>query len=111
MYAPELTPVSLSTEETAQSLLFLYEPTLINQIGELISPDFDVGDGIRTAGVMALDACARHKTKMSEVATAVGLTNSHGSLLALFRSVIKTLATQGERGELNTADSFRGGHS
>jgi E3 ubiquitin-protein ligase HUWE1 len=86
---PALTSsVSLTTEEAAHSTLLMYEPDLLTQIAELLLPSRDIGDKITTAAVLALDACAHYRSKMSEVLTAISANVNHGILISLFRHVV-----------------------
>lgn len=80
-----------STEASAQSKLFLYEPELIPQLAELVHPDRNVPIQIQTAALYALDALAKFKTKLSEVASALNAGVSHGILMYVVRKTVTDL--------------------
>jgi len=88
--------VYLTSEEAAQSTLFLYEPDLISQIAGLLLPAHETTDGLGVAAVTALDACAHHRSKLTEVLNAVSANVSHGILLTLFREVVDKLMADGK---------------
>lgn len=69
------------------STVFLYETSLIQEMSELLAPSKDVGDWVVCSAVYALDACAHHRHKLSEVLSAVGGNVSHGALMSLFRHI------------------------
>lgn len=89
-----------STESAAQSKLFLYEPELIPQLAELVHPDRNVPIEIQAAAFYALDALAKFKTKLSEVASALNASVSHGILMYVFRRTVTDL--EGDNRESRT---------
>jgi E3 ubiquitin-protein ligase HUWE1 len=80
-----------ATEASAQSKLFLYEPELIPQLAELVHPDRSVPIEIQAAAFYALDALAKFKTKLGEVASALNAGVSHGILMYVVRRTITDL--------------------
>ncbi|WWC91853.1 uncharacterized protein L201_006800 [Kwoniella dendrophila CBS 6074] len=64
------TYVYISTDDAAQSGLFLYEPELVPQLAELLRASPQVGEQVTMGALHALDACAHHRVKMGEVMTA-----------------------------------------
>jgi E3 ubiquitin-protein ligase HUWE1 len=75
-------------ESQASSLLFLYEPDLINHIAELLQVDKGVPLQVQTYAIAALDALSRYRSKIQEVLTAVNAGVNHGILMALLRKTI-----------------------
>lgn len=80
-----------TSESSAQSKLFLYEPELIAQLAELVHPDREVPIDVQAAAFYALDALAKFKTKLSEVASALSASVSHGILMVVLRRTVKDL--------------------
>ncbi|WAQ92891.1 hypothetical protein PtA15_17A373 [Puccinia triticina] len=81
-------------ETTAVSKLFIYEPGLISQLSELINLEIG-GDGlggdIQAAAFYALEGISRYRGKIAEVAGAVGVSVSHGTLMQVVRKMAKEL--------------------
>ncbi|KAA1107112.1 hypothetical protein PGT21_002719 [Puccinia graminis f. sp. tritici] len=81
-------------ETTAISKLFIYEPGLIAQLSELINLEIG-GDGlggdIQAAAFYALEGISRYRGKIAEVAGAVGVSVSHGTLMQVVRKMAKEL--------------------
>ncbi|KAI8364986.1 hypothetical protein EDC96DRAFT_443776, partial [Choanephora cucurbitarum] len=75
------------SESTAQNKVFIYEPYLIPQLTELISPDNQVDLRIQTYALYALDGISRHRNKLSEVVTAVNASANHGPLMQILRKI------------------------
>ncbi|KAI8637213.1 hypothetical protein BD408DRAFT_447787 [Parasitella parasitica] len=73
------------SETTAQSKVFIYEPYLISQLAELISPEKQVDTTIQTYVLYALDAITRHRSKLSEVLIAVNASANHGTMMQILR--------------------------
>ncbi|WWC64740.1 uncharacterized protein I303_107351 [Kwoniella dejecticola CBS 10117] len=96
------TYVYISTDDAAQSGLFLYEPELVPQLAELLRASPAVGEIVSTGALHALDACAHHRVKMGEVLTAVSANVNHGILVTFFRNMVNRLSAGGEL--LNTID-------
>ena len=84
--------VSLSTEENAQSTIFLYEPDLINHVAETLRVD-SLDDMVVASGIFALDACSRHRSKGPEVLSAIGFNTRHGLLMSLVRATVNRLVS------------------
>ena len=80
-----------SSESAAQTKLFLYEPELIPQLAELVHPDRKVPIEIQAAAFYALDALAKFKTKLSEVASSLNASVSHGILMYVLRRTVSDL--------------------
>ncbi|KAM0754248.1 hypothetical protein T439DRAFT_311132 [Meredithblackwellia eburnea MCA 4105] len=80
-------------ESTIQTKLFLFEPELILQLAELVHPDRkEVPVEIQAASFYALDALARFKSKVGEVASALNASVSHGILMYVVRRTLGDLA-------------------
>ncbi|WAR63783.1 hypothetical protein PtB15_17B384 [Puccinia triticina] len=92
-------------ETTAVSKLFIYEPGLISQLSELINLEIG-GDGlggdIQAAAFYALEGISRYRGKIAEVAGAVGVSVSHGTLMQVVRKMAKEL----ERARAACKDEF-----
>jgi E3 ubiquitin-protein ligase HUWE1 len=88
-----LHPVHLVTEDVAQTEYFLYEPTIITQLAELVQPTTSIGDATITPALWVLDACARFRTKIGEVLNSLNANVAHGTLMTFFRDLIKRLGT------------------
>ena len=82
------------TEATAQSKLFLYEPELITQLAEMVHPDRNVHIDIQSSALYALDALAKFKHKLTEVASALNAGVSHGILMYVLRTTVADQATE-----------------
>ncbi|KAJ2962784.1 hypothetical protein NQZ79_g2089 [Umbelopsis isabellina] len=82
------------SEAMAQNRVFMYEPTLIANLANLIHPEKSAPLMVQTAALYALDAIARHRNKLSEVLTAVNASANHGTLLFILRKV--TVAMESE---------------
>nr|XP_019010464.1 uncharacterized protein I206_04933 [Kwoniella pini CBS 10737]OCF49245.1 hypothetical protein I206_04933 [Kwoniella pini CBS 10737] len=85
------TYVYVSTDDAAQSGLFLYEPELVPQLADLLRASQQVGETVTIGVLHALDACAHHRVKMSEVLTAVSANVNHGILVTFFRNMVEQL--------------------
>lgn len=79
-------------EAQATTSLFLYEPDLIANIGELLQIDNDVSVRVQTAAIAALDSLARYRSKNQEVLTAINAGVNHGIIMSLFRKTIADVA-------------------
>ncbi|GAN06879.1 conserved hypothetical protein [Mucor ambiguus] len=73
------------SETTAQNKVFIYEPYLISQLAELISPEKQVDTTIQTYVLYALDGITRHRNKLSEVLIAVNASANHGTMMQILR--------------------------
>ncbi|CAO3635514.1 unnamed protein product [Mucor hiemalis] len=73
------------SETTAQNKVFIYEPHLIAQLAELLSPENKVDYDIQTFVLYALDAITRHRNKLSEVLTAINASANHGTMMQILR--------------------------
>ncbi|KAF7724152.1 hypothetical protein EC973_001277 [Apophysomyces ossiformis] len=86
------------SETTAQNKVFVYEPHLVNQLAELMHPEKMVSYDIQTYALYALDAVARHRSKLSEILTAFNASANHAFpqefLDALFTFLSYLLQTQ-----------------
>lgn len=98
----------LVTESVAQTNLFLYEPTLIGQVADLIQPQSSINESIIASAFWALDAFAHHRNKTGEVLTSVNASVAHGTLMNHFRGLVKRLsADEGEYSKINnTRENF-----
>ena len=85
--------IHVVSEDVAQTDLFLHEPTIIGQLGELIQPTTGIEDSVVTAALMVMDACQRYRSKASEVFSALSASVAHGVLMSFLRDLIKRLGT------------------
>ncbi|OCF61440.1 hypothetical protein L486_01088 [Kwoniella mangroviensis CBS 10435] len=85
------TYVYVSTDDAAQSGLFLYEPELVSQLAELLRASQQVGERVTIGTLHALDACAHHRIKTGEVMTAVSANVNHGILVTFFKNMVEQL--------------------
>ncbi|WVW86319.1 hypothetical protein I302_108361 [Kwoniella bestiolae CBS 10118] len=85
------TYVYVSTDDAAQSGLFLYEPELVPQLAELLRASQQVGEQVTIGTLHALDACAHHRVKMGEVMTAVSANVNHGILVTFLKNIVERL--------------------
>lgn len=60
-------------------------------MAELVHPDRNVPIEIQAAAFYALDALAKYKTKLGEVASALNAGVSHGILMYVFRRTVSDL--------------------
>jgi E3 ubiquitin-protein ligase HUWE1 len=86
-----LTSVYYTPDDTSQSSIFLYETSLITDIAALLVPGRGVTDTVTSAAIYAIDACAHHRSKLSEVVAAIGANVNHGILIGLFRDTVRRL--------------------
>lgn len=98
------TYIHVTVEDTAQSELFLFEPTLISQVAELAQPSAKIDDKTLAATLTALDACVRYRGRTSEVMSALNVNLPHGNLLTLVRDVVTRLQ-QGKEVASDLVDS------
>lgn len=96
-----------STESTVQQKLFLYEPELIPQLAELVHPDRDVPIAIQAAAFYALDALAKIKSKLSEVASSLNASVSHGILMYVMRRTVADLSSENRESRTLPFESSR----
>ncbi|ORE21321.1 hypothetical protein BCV71DRAFT_241689 [Rhizopus microsporus] len=75
------------SENTAQNKIFIYEPYLVSQLIDLISPEKNIDLEIQTFVFYALDAITRHRNKLSEILTAINASANHGILMQILRRV------------------------
>lgn len=94
-----------STESTVQQKLFLYEPELIPQLAELVHPDRDVPIAIQAAAFYALDALAKIKSKLSEVASSLNASVSHGILMYVMRRTVADLSSENRESRTRPLES------
>lgn len=73
----------LQSGHTLDSTLFLYDPDVVSKVVDLLK----LSDSICSSAVIVLDAFLRHKSKVSEVISAINININHGTLLSLLRSV------------------------
>ncbi|KAM0790628.1 hypothetical protein ACM66B_004490 [Microbotryomycetes sp. NB124-2] len=83
--------VHTSPESATQNKLLLYEPELIPQLAELVHPDRNVPMPIQAGAFYALDALAKLKSKLNEVASALNAGVSHGILMYVLRRTVSDL--------------------
>ncbi|KAI8368284.1 uncharacterized protein BYT42DRAFT_522115 [Radiomyces spectabilis] len=75
------------SDTTAQNRVFVYEPHLVNYLAELIQPEKSIPYDVQTYALFALDAIARHRSKLSEILTAFNASANHGPLLHILRHI------------------------
>ncbi|KAI9470603.1 MAG: hypothetical protein EXX96DRAFT_362871 [Benjaminiella poitrasii] len=75
------------SETTAQNKVFIYEPHLVSQLAELISPEKQVDTTLQTYVLYTMDALIRYRTKLPEVLTAVNASTNHGTLMRILRKI------------------------
>ncbi|WVQ77455.1 hypothetical protein IAR50_007141 [Cryptococcus sp. DSM 104548] len=85
------TYVYLSSEDAAQSDLFLYEPEMVSQLADLLRSPDNVGEQVTTGALIALCACAHHQNKMGEVMTSVSVNVNHGVMVTFLRRLVERL--------------------
>ncbi|WRT70096.1 uncharacterized protein IL334_007090 [Kwoniella shivajii] len=90
------TYIYISTDDAAQSGLFLYEPDLVLQLAELLKASPHIGEQVTIATIHAIDACAHHRAKTAEVLTAVSANVQHGILVTFLRRMVERLTKGGE---------------
>lgn len=83
-------------EELSMSTIFLYETSLVQQLSDIMVPNRGVGDWVLSAALYAMDACAHHRQKLSEVLSTIGANVSHGILISSFRDIVSRLNTGAE---------------
>jgi E3 ubiquitin-protein ligase HUWE1 len=86
-----LTPVYYTPDDTSQSSIFLYDTTLITDVATLLVPGRGIPDTVLSAAIYVVDACAHHRSKLSEVVSAIGANVNHGILISLFRDTVRRL--------------------
>jgi E3 ubiquitin-protein ligase HUWE1 len=86
-----LTLVYYTPDDTSQSSIFLYETSLITDVATLLVPGRGVIDTVLSAAIYVVDACAHHRSKLSEVVAAIGANVNHGILISLFRDTVRRL--------------------
>lgn len=86
----------LTTENSAQNALFLYNPHLISSLAPLTAPQAEVSDRILASVYIVLEAMSKYKGKVAEVLTNVGANVPHGSLLKGFDKLVQRLIGDGE---------------
>ncbi|KAI8912022.1 hypothetical protein DFJ77DRAFT_86217 [Powellomyces hirtus] len=86
--------VILGNEDLIQSRLFTFEPDLIQRLADVLQKDarneaniFEV----QAACLHALDSMAHHRSRLSEVLTAVNASANHGILMFILRKVISSM--------------------
>lgn len=86
-----------SDDQTMTSKIFMFEPSLVPQLAELVHPDKEVPLLVRAATFYTLEAIARSRTKITEVTSAVGVSVSHGVLMQVVRKIAKDLESPESR--------------
>ncbi|KAI7908284.1 uncharacterized protein BX663DRAFT_482482 [Cokeromyces recurvatus] len=75
------------SETTAQNKVFIFEPHLVSQLAELISPEKQTDITIQTYTLYAMDALIKYRIKLPEVLTAVNASTNHGTLMRILRKI------------------------
>ncbi|KAI8340111.1 hypothetical protein BC941DRAFT_468384 [Chlamydoabsidia padenii] len=76
-----------ASESTAHNKVFVYEPHLVSHLADAINPAKPICYEIQTYALYALDAIARHRTKLNEVLHAFNASANHGTLLHILRQI------------------------
>lgn len=74
-----------------QSAKLLSDPDLISHITPLLVVDKGISDQIQAAAIQALDGICHHRSRATEVLTAVNASVAHGLLMTLFRKTVARL--------------------
>ncbi|ODN73426.1 hypothetical protein L202_07951 [Cryptococcus amylolentus CBS 6039] len=98
------TYVYLSSEDAAQSNLFLYEPEMVSQLADLMRSSDTVGEDVTTGALIALCACAHHQNKMGEVMTSVSVNVNHGVMVTFLRRLVQR-STNGDTMSFEVIDA------
>lgn len=83
----------VTSEGTASTQLFLYEPDVVQRTAELVKPEHKLSQAIVGGAFYALDALGRYRSKLHEVLSSLSASVNHGVLMQALRSVIDDLAT------------------
>ncbi|KAI9282595.1 hypothetical protein BY458DRAFT_552211 [Sporodiniella umbellata] len=75
------------SENIAENKVFIFEPHLITQLAELVTPENNVDMELQTYAFYALDAIARHRNKLLDVCSAVNASANHGIIMQILRRV------------------------
>lgn len=78
-------------ENTVQSAKLLSDPDLVSHITPLLVVDKGISDQIQAAAIQALDGICHHRSRATEVLTAVNASVAHGLLMTLFRKTVARL--------------------
>ncbi|PWN38380.1 uncharacterized protein FA14DRAFT_159977, partial [Meira miltonrushii] len=83
----------ITSENTASTQLFLYEPDIVSRLAALVKPEHDLPQSIVAGALYALDALGRYRSKLNEVLSSLSASVNHGVLMQVLRAVIDDLAT------------------
>jgi E3 ubiquitin-protein ligase HUWE1 len=84
-------PAFITNEDAALTTVFLYEPDLVAKIAELLKSPSNVDSRIQAAAAYALDACAHHRSKLSEVLSGLSANLNHGIFFSALRHMSDSL--------------------
>lgn len=93
-------------ESTAMSKVFIYEPSLVAHLAELIHPEKDVSLDVQAAAFYALEGIGRYRGRISEVTSAVGVSVSHGVLMQVVRKMAKAFESADSHLPLDFVDAI-----
>ncbi|KAI9145613.1 hypothetical protein BKA69DRAFT_1111416 [Paraphysoderma sedebokerense] len=85
--------VLVTSEEVLQTRVFVYDPSLISSLSDLIHPDKNAPWSLRVISLYTLEAIARHRSHLSEVLNALNASVSHGLFLQILRQTITGLGS------------------
>ena len=88
-------PVYFMPEDAAQSAIFLSEPDLISQLADALRAFRSTGYEVTAAVLLALDASAHHRWRMSEVFTLISGSASRGSITTFLKAIAGELNAGG----------------
>lgn len=83
----------ITSENTASTQLFLYEPDIVSRLAALVKPEHDLPQNIVAGALYALDALGRYRSKLNEVLSSLSASVNHGVLMQVLRAIIDDLAT------------------
>ena len=90
-------------EDISNNTIFLYEPSIIKDLAEVLNPDKSVFWDVRTDALYALNAISHYRSRFQETLTALNASANHGVLTYIFR---KLLASMDANEELDFPSEF-----
>jgi E3 ubiquitin-protein ligase HUWE1 len=83
-------------EDISNNSIFLYEPTIIKDLADILNPDKPVYWEIRTDALIALNAMAHYRSRFSETLNALNASANHGVLTYIFRKLLASMEANEE---------------
>lgn len=83
----------ITSENTASTQLFLYEPDVVSRTAALVKPEHELPQSIVAGALYTLDALGRYRSKLNEVLSSLSASVNHGVLMQVLRAIIDDLAT------------------